>query len=148
MEKTHVCRYCSSKFKHKHSVLKHENTCKSRPTPSIKWLCEDGCGREFGRKDALARHKKPCKGYKANHICNVCDKMFHRYRDLERHMPLHDRLINTCNNCGEQFKREVNLTKHRKFHCKVMRTDDPQDVSEQMLNLQTMAIEDLVRFCS
>ena len=82
------------------------------------FTCER-CGNEFTEKTNLTRHKK-------NHLkdptvsgqtysCGVCDKVFSRADNRNRHEAAHNYSL-TCGVCGQYFNRMDSLARHRAQH--------------------------------
>ena len=107
------CKHCKQALKHRTSLIKHESTCKKRPVPQNKPVCE-GCGHKFTRKDTLTRHKKKCQGFKKALQCNICCKIFGRKRNLERHLSTHQSIGHQCEFCLATFKRLDHFNNHQK----------------------------------
>ena len=82
--------------KHDIQLVKHLETCDSS--------CSD-CGKQFGRKDVLIRHRK------SMHVCTQCDQKFCTTRVLKKHIQSNHVII-SCKVCGETFSRKSSLEAH------------------------------------
>ena len=126
------CEHCGKGFNEKSILKKH--TVK-RHGGSYSNFC-DMCGKGFMTSRALNTHTPNCglikpKKKKENtsaYPCIICNKIFNRKCNLERHIKSHnEEKEHTCDQCGKQFKDSRSVKSHRKKKHESGNTDGLED---------------------
>ena len=111
------CEECCKGFNDKTTMWKHKvklHGC------SYEFLCNQ-CGRGFLELRTLNKHSPMCKdiplkrknNYNAVLPCSLCDKIFNRRCNLERHMKVHAGVKEfSCELCGKLFSSKKTVKKH------------------------------------
>jgi len=112
------CEHCNKGFNERSIMLKH---IVKRHGGSYEYCCEK-CNRGFMTSRALNTHKpicgvqKPKKEKKIGvHPCLICNKIFNRKCNLERHIKAHNGEKEfMCNHCGKQYRDYRSVRNHTK----------------------------------
>jgi len=111
------CEECGKGFNDKTTMWKHKvklHGC------SYEYLCNQ-CGRGFLELRTLNKHSPICKdippkrknNYNAVLPCPLCDKIFNRRCNLERHLKVHAGVKEfSCEQCGKLFSSKKTVKKH------------------------------------
>ena len=81
-----ACDECSSKFRHKSTLVKHKNRI-HRQSQANKLSC-DICMKTFNHTEGLKRHKQKIHTTNPQFECKNCSKKFTFQYDLNRHTKL------------------------------------------------------------
>ena len=97
VNREHKCR-CGAAFSFRGNLTRHlRKTCtmSNRKAPDSSCICT--CGKQFGRKDSMERHKKVCTGLSGSGKCYVfgCSASFHHEIHLIRHLS-HEHSVDAC----------------------------------------------------
>ena len=104
-ERKYTCSLCDKRLPNKKDTKNHK-----RQHDDVPKLA---CGRLFGYKSSLIRHKESC-GVTKNK-CSVCDKQFVSRNALYGHRKAkHSNIIHICEKCGKSFKRKHSRIRHLK----------------------------------
>jgi len=110
------CEECNKGFNEKSVLEKHKV---KKHGGSYSHFC-DTCGQGFMLGRSLNAHigncgkKKPKKKPNlSTHPCTVCEKIFNRKCNLERHMKMHSGVKEySCDQCGKKFTDYRSLSNH------------------------------------
>lgn len=104
--KCNKCDYVGKKEKQlqSHMARKHHRPFK----------CEV-CGKKYGYKTDLDRHKIEVHSKTANYYCNICDKYLKTKAYIEDHISMHaDNYVYHCKTCDKSFSTKQVFGKHMK----------------------------------
>lgn len=104
--KCNKCDYVGKKEKQlqSHMARKHQRPFKC-----------DVCGKKYGYKTDLDRHKIEVHSKTANYYCNICDKYLKTRAYIEDHMSMHaDNYVYHCKTCEKSFSTKMVFGKHMK----------------------------------
>ena len=88
--------------------FRHKNSCGQS---SQNFICNNGCGKFFTRRDALKRHEKKCVGVKSKR-CAICFKEFKSTWFVKRHELIHAKGSYQCRYCDENYSRIDHFQRH------------------------------------
>ncbi|XP_045204445.2 zinc finger protein 729-like [Mercenaria mercenaria] len=104
--KCNKCDYVGKKEKQlqSHIARKHQRPFKC-----------DVCGKKYGYKTDLDRHKIEVHSKTANYYCNICDKYLKTKAYIDDHMSMHaDNYVYNCKTCDKSFSTKQVFGKHMK----------------------------------
>lgn len=104
--KCNKCDYVGKKEKQlqSHIARKHQRPFKC-----------DVCGKKYGYKTDLDRHKIEVHSKTANYYCNICDKYLKTKAYIDDHMSMHaDNYVYHCKTCDKSFSTKQVFGKHMK----------------------------------
>lgn len=103
-----ICKFCGKKFVSKTNYKDHLN----KHTGDKPYEC-DLCGRKFGFKSMIDKHKLFKHSDDKPFRCTNCPKAFKMKRLLDQHMVTHTRESKyTCNNCNKPFSCKNTMKVH------------------------------------
>lgn len=104
------CTKCSYSGKLEKQLINHMNRKHLR-----KYKCGD-CGKKYGFKADLARHKSEVHSDRDKYYCNICNKYLKTKGYIEDHMQLHnDNYVYHCKVCEKSFSTKLIFAKHVKI---------------------------------
>ena len=76
----------------------------------------DLCGKNFGRRANLNKHRDNVHFKVKKFACSQCDKRFAQKCDLKKHIAsVHEKLQFPCDICEKVFSRKCHLTTHKEI---------------------------------
>lgn len=139
-ERNHACDICHSRFFDKKTLLDHAETHKPQDQRRFRYQCSfcskkflnktqytehqtkhtghkifscDICGKQFGFRSSVEKHKMFVHSTHRPYTCTVCPKSFKMQRHLDQHMVLHTGKSDfTCTTCGRPFSCKETLKGH------------------------------------
>lgn len=104
------CTKCDYVGKLEKQLINHMNRKHLR-----KYKCGD-CGKKYGFKADLARHKQEVHSDRDKYFCNICNKYLKTKGYIEDHMQLHnDNYVYHCKICEKSFSTKLIFAKHVKI---------------------------------
>ena len=104
------CTKCSYVGKLEKQLLNHMNRKHLR-----KYKCGD-CGKKYGFKADLTRHKSEVHADRDRYFCKICNKYLKTKGYIEDHMQLHnDNYVYHCKICDKSFSTKLIFAKHVKI---------------------------------
>ncbi|XP_060554863.1 zinc finger protein 595-like [Ruditapes philippinarum] len=143
--KCNKCDYIGKKEKQlqSHMARKHHRPFKC-----------DVCGKKYGYKTDLDRHKIEVHSKTANYYCNICDKYLKTRAYIEDHMSMHaDNYVYHCKTCEKSFSTKIVFGKHMKLKhpsilFEVEDLDDALPSDEANSNAEKCLTDDASNDCS
>lgn len=133
------CTKCNYTGRLEKQLINHMNRKHVR-----KYKCGD-CGKKYGFKADLSRHKSEVHGDRDKYFCNICNKYLKTKGYIEDHMQLHnDNYVYHCKTCDKSFSTKLIFSKHIKIkHPKMKKIiDELQDIIPTAEDANTPSVKD------
>lgn len=118
---TYPCPSCSRVYTAARSLkyhVKRLHEMESSSSSESQHICEQ-CGKSFGRKAHLTRHKwTHSKPEEWKYPCEYCDQRFHTKENMRDHQQRKhgNKDLLRCRKCGRIFRNRSDLRAHMKKH--------------------------------